>query len=91
VGKGIGWRWRVSLTCGAGLSASARERRGEVGPRWLRGSEEEVGQRGKKRKRGRRAVGLGREERERGLGVWRDLFFSKTLQIFSNFKFKPFF
>jgi hypothetical protein len=50
-----------------------RERGGGVGPRWLRGPEEEVGQRGK-RKRGRRAVGLGREERERGLGVWRVLF-----------------
>jgi hypothetical protein len=51
---------------------------GGSGPRWLCGPEEEVGQ-GGKRKRGRRAVGLGREERERGLGVWRVLFFFPKL------------
>jgi hypothetical protein len=37
---------------------------------------------GEKEKRGRRAVGLGRKERERGLGEF--CFFSKTFQIFSN-------
>jgi hypothetical protein len=44
----------------------------------------------KKRKRGRSSAGLGREERKRGLGVWRVLgfflFSKKTFQIFSNFK-----
>jgi hypothetical protein len=92
VGKGVGWRWRVSLTCGAGLSASARERRGEVGPRWLHGPEEEVGQRGKKKKEREESCWAGpRGEGERFRGLERFVFFSKTFQIFSNFKFKPFF
>jgi hypothetical protein len=67
-----------------------RERGGGVGPRWLRGPEEEVGQRGK-RKRGRRAVGLGREERERGLGVWRVLFFFKNFSNLFKLQIQTFF
>jgi hypothetical protein len=77
--EGIGWRREATLTAGPHLAASARERRGKVGPRWLRGPEGEVGQ-WRKRKRGRRAVGLGQEERERGLGEF--CFFS--FPFFSN-------
>jgi hypothetical protein len=43
-----------------------------------------VGQR-RKRKRGRRAVGLGREERERGLGEF-CFFFQKLFKSFQTFK-----
>jgi hypothetical protein len=47
---------------------------------------------GEKRKRGRRAVGLDREERERGLGVWRDLFFfPKLFKSFQTLNLNPFF
>jgi hypothetical protein len=58
------------------------ERGGGVGPRWLSGPEEEVSRRGKEKKRGRRAAGLGREERERGLGVWRVFVFFIFQKLF---------
>jgi hypothetical protein len=65
-----------------------RERGEGVGPRWLRGPEEEVGRRGRGKKRGRRVAGLGREDREKEFkevfSFFSKLFFLNLFN-FSNF------
>jgi hypothetical protein len=71
------------------------ERGGGVGPHWLRGPEEEVGPRGREKKKEKKkereefcwAWLRGEEERFRGLESFGFFSISKTFQIFSNLNF----